>query len=339
MSDAAIYRDFTFGVTRAVKTERGGNTYLVAEQALQPYPERLTDRLQHWAQARPDHTWMARRDASGAWVKISYAEAWDKAQRIGQALLDRGLSVDKPVAILSENSLEHALIALGAMTVGVPYCSVSTAYSLMSQDYEKLRHVLGTITPGLVYASDWAKYGKAIEAVVDEGMEVAINSIAAYAQATGTTGIKHRKITAFEDLCATAITPQVQQATQATHGDTIVKFLFTSGSTKLPKGVVNTQRMICANQQQIAQAKPSVFDIPPVLVDWPPWNHTFGGNHDFNLVLFHGGTLYINDGKPTPALIGETIRNLSEIAPTVYYDVPIGLEYLANEMKTNAVLR
>jgi feruloyl-CoA synthase len=339
MSNAAKYRDFTFGVTRAVKTERGGSTYLQAEQALQPYPERMTDRLVHWATTRPEHTWMARRDASGAWVKISYRDAWDKAQRIGQALLDRGLGVDRPLAILSENSLEHALLALGAMTVGVPFCAVSTAYSLMSQDFEKLRHVLHTITPGLVYASDWAKYGKAIEAVVDEGMEIATNSIAAYACLQRTTGSKALKITAFEALAATAITPQVAQAMLATNGDTIVKFLFTSGSTKLPKGVVNTQRMICANQQQMAQAKPSVFDIPPVLVDWPPWNHTFGGNHDFYLVLYHGGTLYINDGKPTPALIGETIRNLTEIAPTVYYDVPIGLEYLANEMKTNAALR
>jgi feruloyl-CoA synthase len=331
-SPTVKYRDFQFGVTRAVVEQRGGNTYLRAEQPLQPYPERLTDRLQHWAQTTPEHTWMARRDASGAWVKISYKEAWDKARRIGQALLDRGLGVDKPVAILSENSLEHALLAIGCMTVGVPFCSVSTAYSLMSQDYEKLRHVLGTITPGLVYASDWARYGKAIDAVVAADIEVATNLIAARA-------IDARATTAFSSLTGTSVTPQVLQAMQATDGDTIVKFLFTSGSTKLPKGVVNTQRMICANQQQIAQAKPSVFDIPPVLVDWPPWNHTFGGNHDFNLVLFHGGTLYINDGKPTPQLIGETIRNLSEIAPTVYYDVPIGFEYLANEMKTNAVLR
>jgi feruloyl-CoA synthase len=329
---APTYRDFTFGVTRAIKTKRGGNTYLVAEQALQAYPERLTDRLQHWAQAAPERTWMARRDATGAWVKISYAKAWDTAQRIGQSLLNRGLGEDKPVAILSENSLEHALLALGCMTVGVPYCSVSTAYSLMSQDYEKLRHVLNTITPGLVYASDWAKYGKAIEAVVAGDIEVATNSVAARATL-------QRATTAFSSLIEAEITPAVTQAMQATNGDTVVKFLFTSGSTKLPKGVVNTQRMICANQQQMAQAKPSVFDIPPVLVDWPPWNHTFGGNHDFNLVLFHGGTLYINDGKPTPQLIGETIRNLTEIAPTVYYDVPIGFEYLANEMKTNAALR
>ncbi len=332
MSDIPVYRDFTFGVTRAVKTERGGNTYLSAEQALQAYPERLTDRLQHWAHTAPERTWMARRDSTGVWVKISYAQAWDKAQRIGQALLNRGLGVDKPVAILSENSLEHALLAIGCMTVGVPYCSVSTAYSLMSQDYEKLRHVLSTITPGLVYASDWARYGKAIDAVLGADVEVATNTIATRAINTWTT-------TLFDALLSTNTTPAVAEAMQATGGDTIVKFLFTSGSTKLPKGVVNTQRMICANQQQMAQSKPSVFDIPPVLVDWPPWNHTFGGNHDFNLVLFHGGTLYINDGKPTPALIGETIRNLTEIAPTVYYDVPIGFEYLANAMKTNAALR
>ena len=170
-------------------------------------------------------------------------------------------------------------------------------------------------------------------------MDVATNSVAASAIIQRAGAQKDLKVTSFEALVATPVTSQVAQAMQATNGDTIVKFLFTSGSTKLPKAVVNTQRMICANQQQIAQAKPTVFDIPPVLMDWPPWNHTFGGNHDFYLVLFHGGTLYINDGKPTPALIGETIRNLSEIAPTVYYDVPIGFEYLANEMKTNAVLR
>lgn len=333
------YRDFQFGVTRAVVEQRGGHTYVRAEQALKDYPERMTDRLVHWAHTKPEHIWMARRGPDGQWIKISYREAWDKAQRIGQALLDRGLGVDRPVAILSENSLEHALLALGAMTVGVPFCAVSTAYSLMSQDYEKLRHVLQTITPGLVYASDWSKYGKAIEAVVDADIDIATNSIASYAQAARTEDQKNFKVTSFEALAATPITSQVAQAMQATNGDTLVKFLFTSGSTKLPKAVVNTQRMICANQQQIAQAKPTVFDIPPVLVDWPPWNHTFGGNHDFYLVLFHGGTLYINDGKPTPALIGETIRNLSEIAPTVYYDVPIGFEYLANEMKTNAVLR
>ena len=326
------FREFEFGVTRAVRSERDGAVYLRAENDLLAYPERMTDRLVHWARERPDQTWMARRGPDDQWVHISYAQAWTQAQSIGQALLDLGLSVDRPLAILSENSLEHALLALGAMTVGIPFCSVSAAYSLMSQDFGKLRHVLATITPGLIYASDWARYGKAIDATVATDVPVVTNSVAL--RADGVTPTR-----ALASLSATPVTPAVHHAMQATNGDTIVKFLFTSGSTKLPKAVINTQRMICANQQQIQQSMPSVFDIPPVLVDWPPWSHTFGGNHDFYLVLFHGGTFYINDGKPVPALIGETIRNLTEIAPTVYYDVPIGLELIAAEMKTNAALR
>ena len=202
----------------------------------------------------------------------------------------------------------------------------------MSQDYGKLRHVLETITPGLIYASDWAKYGKAIDATVAMDIPVATDSVASRSDPS-------RLTLSFSSFLATAVTPAVHEAMMATNGDTVVKFLFTSGSTKLPKAVINTQRMICANQQQIHQSMPSIFDIPPVLMDWPPWSHTFGGNHDFYLVLFHGGTFYINDGKPVPALIGETIRNLTEIAPTVYYDVPIGFELLAAEMKTNATLR
>ncbi len=330
--NAPKFRPFEFGVTRAVREDRNGCVYLRAENSLQAYPERMTDRLVQWASERPNQTWIARRGSDGQWVHITYQQAWAQAQAIGQFLLDQGLSTERPLAILSENSLDHALLMIGAMTVGIPFCSVSTAYSLMSQDYSKLRHVIDTITPGLVYANDWAKYGKAIEATVPASTPVATLSVANSAGST-------RASITFDQMIATPATPAVAAAMQATDGDTIVKFLFTSGSTKLPKAVINTQRMICANQQQILQSKPTVFDIPPVLVDWPPWNHTFGGNHDFFLVIFHGGTLYINDGKPTPALIGETIRNLTEIAPTVYYDVPIGFELLANEMKTNVALR
>ena len=326
------FRDFTFGVTRAVKTERDGAIYLRSENGLEDYPERMTDRLVHWAQERPQQTWMARRGPEGQWIHITYAQAWTQAQSIGQALLDFGLTVDRPLAILSENSLEHALLALGAMTVGIPFCSVSVAYSLMSQDFGKLRHVLDTITPGLVYASDWSRFGKAIDATVAADVPVVTNEIAIRGDALTAT-------LAWSNLTSRTATPAVQSAMLATNGDTIVKFLFTSGSTNLPKAVINTHRMICANQQQVVQSMPSVLDIPPVLVDWPPWSHTFGGNHDFYLVLFHGGTFYINDGKPVPALIGETIRNLTEIAPTLYYDVPIGFELIAAEMKTNAALR
>jgi feruloyl-CoA synthase len=327
------YRDFKYGVTRAVVSKVGDNTYLRAENDLEPYETRLTDRLIHWANHRPDRTWMARRDpVTREWVHISYAQAWDKAQRIGQSLLDMGLSVDRPVAILSENSLEHALIAIAAMTVGIPYCSVSTAYSLLSQDFEKLKHIFDTITPGFVYASDAEKYAKALAFVAKPDVVIVTNSIAPQAVNTQATAKKYIN---FSDLLLTEISPRVAQAVAVTGHETVVKFLFTSGSTKLPKGVINTQKMICANVQQISQSIPAMAEDPLVLVDWTPWNHTFGGNHDFNLILHHGGTMYIDDGKPVPALIGETLKNLREISPTMYLNVPTGFEYVAAAMKVD----
>ena len=275
---------------------------------------------------------MARHGADGQWVKISYAEAWDKAQRISQSLLDMGLSVDKPVAILSENSLKHALIAICAMTVGIPYCSVSTAHSLLSQDYEKLKHLFVTITPGFVYASDWEKYGKAINAINHLNLIIATNNIAKEAINTAARPKKYFK---FDDLLTSTVNFKFSTALAATGPETIVKFLFTNGSTKLTKGVINTQKMICANVQQITQSIPAMAGEPMVLVDWMPWNHTFGGNHNFNLILHHGGTMYIDDGKPVPALLEETLRNLREISPTMYLNVPTGFEQIALAMKVD----
>ena len=317
------YRPLKFGITRvALREGADGVRYLKAEQPLEPYAPRITDRLVHWAQAAPERTFMARRQknpdgSTGDWRHVTYREALDSARRLGQALLDRGLSVDRPVAILSENGLEHALLALGCLYAGVPYCSVSPAYSTISQDFEKLRHVLGTLTPGLVFAADPARYAKAIAATVGADVEVAD----------------------FGALLATEATSAVDAAMRATGPDTIAKFLFTSGSTKLPKAVINTHGMWCANQQQMRQSMPVLADEPPVLVDWLPWNHTFGGNHNFGLTLYNGGTLYIDDGKPVPALVGETLRNLREIAPTVYFNVPTGFEAIAIAMKTDDALR
>lgn len=332
------YRPMTFGVTRVdLREGAAGVSYLMAQQALGDYAHRITDRLLHWAHTAPDRTWMARRvknpdGSTGDWRHISYAQALSSARSIGQALLDRGLNADRPVAILSENDLEHALLALGCLYAGVPYCSVSPAYSTISTDHEKLRHVLSTLTPGLVFASDATRYGKAIATAVGEDVEVAIHSGAADA-------LSARATTRFDDILATPATPSVDAAMQATGPDTIAKFLFTSGSTKLPKAVINTHRMWCANQQQMRQSMPVLADEPPVLVDWLPWNHTFGGNHNYGLVLYNGGTLYIDDGKPVPALMAETLRNLREIAPTVYFNVPTGFEAIAHAMQTDAVLR
>ena len=333
----ASYRPLQFGVTRVTLREgAAGVRYLMAEQPLEPHAQRITDRLLHWAAVAPERSWMARRvhnadGSSGEWRHISYAQALHSARNIAQALLDRGLDAERPVAILSENSLEHALLALGCIYAGVPYCPVSPAYSTISTDFEKLRHVLRTLTPGLVFASDGARYGRAIAATVDPQTEVVIASGAADA-------FLQRSTTPFEQLLQTSATAAADAAMQATGADTIVKFLFTSGSTKLPKAVINTQGMWCANQQQMRQSMPLLLE-PPVLVDWLPWNHTFGGNHNFGLVLYNGGTLYIDDGKPVPALAGETLRNLREIAPTVYFNVPTGFEQIAHAMQTDAQLR
>ncbi len=328
------FRPLKFGMTRVtLRDGQAGRHYLQAEQALAPYPERLTDRLQQWAQTRPAQTFMARRvkladGTLGDWQHINYTQAWHTARCIAQALINRGLSAERPVVILSENSLEHALLALGCMVAGVPYVPTSPPYSLISQDFDKLKHVLRTVTPGLVFASD-ARYARAIAATVGLETEVVMADGA----------LADRTATSFQQLCDTPATDAVDAAMAATGPDTIVKFLFTSGSTKLPKAVINTQRMWCANQQQMAQSMPVLAEQPLVLVDWLPWNHTFGGNHNVGMVLYHGGTLYIDDGKPTPALVHETLRNLREIAPTVYFNVPTGFEAIALAMQTDDVLR
>ena len=328
------FRPLRFGVTRVtLKDGAPGTHYLKADQVLQAFPDRLTDRLQHWAENKPDQTLFARRvklaDGSlGNWRHVSYAQAWSTARNIAQALINRGLNAERPVVILSENSLEHALLALGCMVAGVPFVPTSPPYSLISQDYDKLKHVLRTVTPGMVFASD-ARYAKAIAATVSSDMEIVMNE----------GGIEGQQVTSFEALCQTPATVQVEAAIAATGPDTIVKFLFTSGSTKMPKAVINTQRLWCANQQQMMQSMPVLAEAPLVLVDWLPWNHTFGGNHNFGMVVFHGGTLYIDDGKPTPALMHETLRNLREIAPTVYFNVPTGFEAIALAMKTDDLLR
>ena len=333
MSDIK-FRPLKFGVTRIVVREGvPGTRYVQADQALQDYPDRLTDRLRHWAQTKPQQTFMARRvkqsDGSlGDWKHLTYQQAWDTARNIAQSLINRGMSADRPVVILSENSLEHALLALGCMVAGVPYVPTSPPYSLVSVDYDKLKHVLRTVTPGMVFAAD-ERYAKAIAATVSQDMEVVMVE----------GSVPGHRTTTFESLCATPATPQVEAAIAATGPDTIVKFLFTSGSTKLPKAVINTQRLWCSNQQQMAQSMPVLTEQELVLVDWLPWNHTFGGNHNFGMSVFHGGTLYIDDGKPTPALIHETLRNLREIAPTVYFNVPTGFDAIASAMKTDDALR
>ncbi|MDB6000212.1 MAG: feruloyl-CoA synthase [Rhizobacter sp.] len=325
------YRQASVGGSLSATFEQrpDGATLVRSTEALNDYPPRITDRLLHWAEVRPQHTFAAKRQHGGDWRRISFAEALRSARSIAQALIDRKLSQDRPVVILSDNDLEHLLLAMGAMLAGVPYCPVSPAYSTVSQDYGKLRHIVELLTPGLVFASSASAYGAAIRAVVPADAEVVLTE----------GSLADRPSLRFADLLATAPTTAVDAAHDAVGPDTIAKFLFTSGSTKLPKGVINTQRMLCSNQQMLLDCLPFLGEEPPVLVDWLPWNHTFGSNHNIGIVLYNGGTLYIDEGKPTPALIGETLRNLREIAPTVYFNVPKGFEEIADAMETDSQLR
>jgi len=324
------YRAVAVGGCVEAKVERraDGTTLLTSTEALKPFPDVLNDRLADWAQVAPERTFVARRDKGGDWLRISYAQMLARARAVGEALLARPLSVERPVLILAENSPEHLTLAFGAMFAGIPYASISPAYALVSQDYGKLRHIIGETTPGLVFASGPA-YARAIAATVGADVEVVL----------GEGSLPDRDVTPFADLLATTPGEAVDAVRARLTPDTIVKFLFTSGSTKLPKGVVNTHRMLCANQQMIRQCLAFLAEEPPVLVDWLPWNHTFGGNHNVGIALYNGGTLYIDDGKPTPQGTAETLRNLREISPTVYFNVPKGFEEIAAAMERDDVLR
>ena len=296
-----------------VEKRADGSILLRSPQKLAPYARCVTEWLVDWSDRAPDRSFLCERQKQG-WRKLSYRETYGAVRRIGQALLERGLGPQRPVAILSDNSVDHALLALGAMHAGIPVAPISPAYSLMSKDFGKLKTIFELVKPGLVWTADPERFKPALEAVG--------------AQATPLGPLIEANPGSLLEREFANITP-----------DSVAKILFTSGSTGVPKGVINTQRMLCANQQMLAQAWPFVEDRPPVVVDWLPWNHTFGGNHNFNLVLRNGGTLYVDGGKPAPGLIETTARNLAEIAPTMYFNVPRGFDLLLPFLEKDAALR
>ncbi|MFG1495443.1 feruloyl-CoA synthase [Saccharospirillum sp. HFRX-1] len=324
----SVFRDVRIGRTTAdLQSQPDGSQVLRVREPLGAYPDTLMERLDHWAEIAPDRLFVAQRDAAGEWRRFSYRQTLETVRRLAQALLDRGLSSEQPVAILSGNSVEHLLLGLAAMYVGIPYAPISPAYSLISTDYGKLRHIIDLLTPGLILVEQGDDFAAAVNAVAPSVETLAIDP----GQQT--------QMQSFESLLATTATEAVDKAHAQVTPDTIAKFLFTSGSTGMPKGVINTNRMLCSNQEMLVSLMEFMRDEPPVLVDWLPWNHTFGGNHNVGIVLYNGGSLYIDDGKPVPGHIEKTLANLREIAPTVYFNVPKGFELLAAELEADAALR
>lgn len=307
----------------------GGGMLLRSPYALGAYARCLGDLLEQWADRTPDRVFLAERAADGGWRKLSYAEVRRSARAIAQAILDRDLAPDRPVTILSDNSVDSALLQLGAMYAGVPAAPVSPAYSLMSQDFGKLKLIIELLTPGLVFTEDGARFAPALKAVDFGAAEIVVG-------ANPPDGIP---TTALASLTGAERTAAVDEAFAAVGPDTVAKILFTSGSTGYPKGVLNTHRMLCSNQQAIAQLWPFLEETPPVIVDWLPWSHTFGANHNFNMMLRNGGTLYIDRGKPAPGLIETTIVTLKEVSPTLYFNVPRGFDMLLPHLESDAALR
>ena len=312
-----------------IERKSDGTIYLRPKKALGEYPVRVTDRLHHWASAAPDRVFMAEREAGGGWRQITYTQLLTSSRHIGSALLSRGLSVERPVVILSGNSIDHALIAFGALYAGIPFCPVSPAYSLISKDFGKLAFLMKLLTPGLIFVDDAGKFADALNANVPGEVEIAAASGA----------LPGRDLTRLADLLTAPEHPRLDAAHDAIGPDTIAKFLLTSGSTGNPKAVINTQAMICANQVMIRETMAFLKDEPPVIVDWLPWSHTFGGNHNIGLTLYNGGSMYLDQGKPMPGGIEETVRNLREISPTVYFNVPKGYESLLPYLRDDSHLR
>lgn len=312
-----------------VEKREDGTILLRSPRSLDAYATSINEKLSYWASKTPDQIFLAERDAEDQWCRVSYSSAAAKVDSIAQWLLDQGLTAQTPIAVLSHNSINHALMVLGAMRVGVPISSISTAYSLVSKDHAKLKAIIEVLDPELIYVADASQYAGALDDLSLEGRKVVAS----------TNVNSYKGVTPFSTLLDTETSVQVESRSAEVGPDTIAKILFTSGSTGTPKGVVNTQKMLCSTQQALSQVWPFLTDEPPIILDWLPWSHTFGANHNFNMVLFNGGTLYIDDGKPVPGLIQRTIRNLLDVSPTIFFNVPAGYDILLGHLEANEVLR
>jgi feruloyl-CoA synthase len=317
---------------RDIAVERRGDGVIILKSRipLNAYETHIPASIAKWAAKAPERIWLAQRSGPDRqWRKLSYGEAKRTVDALTQGLLDLGLQSGRPVAILSGNSIEHALMTMAAMQARFPAAPVSPAYSLMSHDHLKLKYLFDLIKPAVVMVQDGPTFAKALNALPRDGVTV-------IHVARPCDGIKS---IAFADLAATQVTTDVADSIARITPDTVGKLLFTSGSTGMPKAVINTQAMMCANVAMMTQVRPRDPNGPPsTFLDWMPWNHTMGGNALFNPALTEGGTLYIDDGRPMPGMIEETLRNLREISPSYYANVPAGYAALASAMEKDDAL-
>ncbi|MBJ7554389.1 feruloyl-CoA synthase [Marinomonas spartinae] len=316
-----------------IEYREDGVQIISSQKALNDYARCWTDRLALWADKTPDQVFVAQRNDNGEWDEVTYSQALQRIRQIASWLIKQPVSLERPIVFLCGNSVEHLMLALAGMYVGIAHSPVSPAYSLIATDYTKLKHIFDVLTPGLIVVDDLAPYERAIQAVCsDTSTPVAVIK----------GDVKPQKITnptiSFDAFWDHPLDPVIEAKNAEVNGDTVAKILFTSGTTGLPKGVTNTQRMICANQVMIHQVMQFLAEKPPVMVDWLPWNHTFGGNHNVGIALYNGGALYLDDGKPTEKLFDKTLKNIVDVKPTVYFNVPKGFELLVKHLKADSAL-